>query len=217
MLFQTRTARLVAGSLVACLGLPAHGDLVEFVAAPESSPMGNDSLGNFSGTLSYDLLGGGLASLAITIENTSLLDGWLTALAFDGPAGTSDWTLDSGASSGLGAAWEGLAGPVDVAPFGVRGYGASISNAWTGGGSPTDGLAAGSTATFTFSGLGSESVSAADFLTSNSGWNLVLRFRGFSNGDSDKLAAVITIPTPGGLAPMLVAGAFHAGRRRRSN
>lgn len=199
----------------AALAVPTMADTIHISSNHAESPNPN-SYGGFEGTLTFDDLGGGLARIAIMLENTSSFDGWLTSLAFDAAAGTSGFSFDAGASSGLGAAWSGLAGPISTAPFGSRASGASISADWEGGDNPHDGLAAGATATWVFHGsVASSGVSAADFLSPHGGNNLVVRFRGFSNGASDKLPGQETpaVPGIGGLATLAAVGC--ARRRRR--
>jgi hypothetical protein len=173
----------------------------------------SNSYGGFDGTLTFDEIGGGLAVLTISLQNTAQFGGWLTAIAFDGPAGTSDWMFDEMSSSGLSDGWNDLTGPISVSPFHYRSFGASTSGDWLGGGSPETGLAAGDSATWVFQGSTTGGVSAMDFLTPNDGQNLLFRFRGFSNGASDKLPATPSVPGLGGLA--VLAGVGGVRRRRR--
>lgn len=175
------------------------------------------SYGGFTGTATYNDLGGGMAEFILSLTNTSQFNGKLVALAFDSAAGTSGWTFDSGASSGLSSAWGNLSGSINTQPFGSRSHGASTTSQWEGGGSPNTGLAAGATGTWVFTGSGDASVSAADFLSPNGGQNLLIRFRGFDNDASDKLPAieVPTDPAVPGIGGLAVLGGLGAIRRRR--
>lgn len=199
----------------AALAVPTAADTIH-ISSNNAESSNTSSYGGFEGTLTFNDLGGGFARVVIMLENTSSFDGWLTALAFDAAAGTSGFSFDAGASSGLGAAWSDLTGPINTAPFGSRASGASTSSGWEGGGDPHHGLAAGATATWVFNGsVASSSVSAADFLSPNGGNNLVVRFRGFSNGASDKLPGqeIPAVPGLGGVAALGFAGLTR--RRRR--
>ena len=207
---QTCTTSVVAVALCATVTM---GDIIHITADPTGSPESPNSYGGFEGTLGYDAIGGGLARLVLTLTNTSIHDGWLTALAFDDAEGTGGWSLNVSESTSLGASWTDLAGPINTQPFGTRDHGAASNGDWQGGGDPHLGLAAGDSATWIFDGWGDATVSALDFLTPNGGRNLVIRFRGFGNGASDKLPATPVVPGAGGLAAL--AGVGLAGRRRR--
>ena len=214
--------RYLAIVMLAVASGHAAADTIQ-IQSDNAASSNSTSYGGFTGTATYNELGGGMAEFILTLTNTSQFGGKLVAHAFDSAAGTSGWTFDAGASSGLSAAWGNLSGSINTQPFGSRSHGASTTNQWEGGGSPNTGLVAGATGTWVFTGLGDAMVSAADFLSPNGGQNLVIRFRGFDNGASDKLPAVEVpgdtgttdspVPGPGALA--VLAGLAAIRRRRR--
>ena len=183
----------------------AHADTIQ-IQSDNAASSNSTSFGGFTGTATYNDLGGGMAEFILSLTNTSQFNGKLVALAFDSAAGTSGWTFDSGASSGLSGDWGNLSGSINTQPFGSRSHGASTTNQWEGGGNPNTGLAVGETGTWVFTGSGGASVSATDFLSPNGGQNLVIRFRGFDNEASDKLPAIEVpgnpVPGIGGLAAL---------------
>lgn len=205
---------MVAGTI--CTGSIA--DMILITSNNEASS-NKTSYGGFTGSLQYDFLGGGSALMTLTLTNTSQFDGLLVALAFDAAADTSGWTFSSAMSSGLSNSWDDISGSINTAPFGTRSFGASNTNSWVGGGSPNSGLSFGDTGVWVFQGNGADSSSAADFLSPNDGNNLLVRFRGFSNGASDKLPAMPDDPPPAvpgfvGL-PLIVLSGLTRRRRRR--
>ena len=203
---------VLAALAASTIGLSAaNADLINIGSETSASEHG---LGQFAGTLNYISGGANSATIIISLTNTSPVGngGYLTALALwhSSNAGLNTVTFVSSSDANFG----GLAGPVNGAPHGSYAAGASTGGGWTGGGSPSAGLAVGESATFTFSlnGAGVGLLSAANFINMNNDhWDLVVRFRGFGNGDSDKVPAN---PTPGAAA-LLGLGGLAAARRRR--
>ncbi|MDZ4754220.1 MAG: hypothetical protein SGJ11_06950 [Phycisphaerae bacterium] len=80
--------------------------------------------------------------------------------------------------------------------------GASTSGSGTGGGSPSQGLAVGETGTYVFTVGAAASllanIDAMSFWSQNDGSpEFAVRFRGFENGGSDKVAGQLTVvPVP---------------------
>lgn len=204
--------------LISCpLATVATADTIQLVSNNAASS-NSTSYGGFTGSLQYDFLGGSAANVILTLTNTAQFDGKLVAIAFDAAADTSGWGFNLAMSSGLSSSWGDIAGSISTAPFGSRSYGASTSNQWLGGGSPNNGVLTGDTGVWVFEGTGTASVSAADFLSPNESDNLLVRFRGFSNGASDKLPAMpgepaSVVPGLAGLPVIALAGLM---RRRRS-
>lgn len=201
---QWSAVAIAAASAVTAL----EAGVIDIVSDNQNSSNGPaGSYGGFVGTLEYDWVDAGDSLLTITLENTSQFDGRLVALAFNDDMAT-DWTFDSSSSSGLSTDWAGLAGPISTSPFGEREFGASASSSWLGGGSPMGGLAAGDSGTWVFRSAEATDRSALEFFTQSA---LVIRFRGFSNGASDKLPST-TVPGPSAMA---VLGVIGLARRRR--
>jgi MYXO-CTERM domain-containing protein len=222
MRFGLSIAGLMAAAAVMSAST-ASGDTIQITSNNAASSNGlAGSYGGFTGSVTYDFLGGTSARLSITLTNTSQFSGELVAIAFDDAVGTGDWLFHMGDSSIPHNNWFDISGHINTAPFGQREHGVSIhqgSAAWEGGGNPHPGIHAGETATWVFTGTGTASVSAADFLSPNGGQNLVVRFRGFSNGASDKLPAMASTgnppPVPGIAGIAVLAGVGSLRRRRR--
>lgn len=196
---MTTRTRAFALSLFAAAAMATTGAQ----AADNFSFGGTGATGvSFSGMVTYDPLAAFELTITLTNTTSSAIGGFLTGLAFDLPEGTSitsatsthpDMTLVSGAS---------------VAPFGTRGWAMAVGGDWLGGGAPQGGIAAGSDGTFSF-----DLTNAPDSLTLAE-LNPVARFRGLSDGGSDKVPA---IPEPESWA-MMAAGLALLGvmkRRRR--
>jgi hypothetical protein len=191
---------------------------------------GSGSAGSFTGAIEYQALSPTAAKLIISLTNTSPEDngGYLTAFAFNNPL---DLINDVVLSYSNDPDFKLIGGDefddsVATNPFGDSDIGASATkNEWLGGGSPTGGLAVGATGNFTFSFTGT----ALNTLTTESFMNalstgggggaewLLVRFRGFEDGDSDKVPAR-PVPEPttlvllgSGLAMTIVR---HRMRRR---
>lgn len=200
--------RILAFATVAVVSTSVSADVIQVTTNNAQSSNGT-SFGYASGTLSWTDVSASEGLLGLTLTNESAIGGYITGVAFDGP-GTA--TFDLGLSSGLSSAWSGVFN-TSTSPFGDRDYGASTSGDWIGGGNPNSGLAAGDTGTWVFSVIHDpgDTLSAADYLF---GDNFLLRFRGFDNGDSDKvpLTGIPAVPGPASLA---VLGSLAAIRRRR--
>ncbi len=188
-----------AAALVACILVPAGASALPIAIA---SATGLDGLGSFTGTIDYDPV---LAELELYLENTSPAGngGKLVAFAFNNPANLiTDVALTSknaNFSRCGGAGADDFQNDIKVQPFGYADIGASISGQWEGGGSPNNGLGVGSFATFTFkfTGSGLSALTIDDFLsavtTKQDQW-LAVRFKGFNNGGSDKVGALVPDP-----------------------
>lgn len=206
--------RSAAVALIAVAGIGLSSAQADIINIGSEVSASEHALGQFTGTLNYTSGGANSATIVISLTNTSALanGGYITALALwhSSNAGLSTVSFVSSNDANFG----GLAGPVNGAPHGNYAAGASTGGSWTGGGSPSAGLAVGESATFTFSvtGVGVGLLSASSFAHLNNGeWDLVIRFRGFEDGGSDKVPAN---PTPGA-AGLLAMGALAATRRRR--
>jgi len=188
---------------------------------------GVGSLGEFSGTLDYSFTNSTTAALSIVLNNDSDAGngGFITALAFNNPSDfvsgvvltlpTTDFNLLGGAT---------FNNTVNGAPFGQFDIGAGVGTNWEGGGTPSDGIAVGSTETFLFSLTGNNLNTLTDqsFLNALSvgpgdgegHQSLVVRFRGFDDEGSDKVPYVVPEPATMLLFGSGLLGGIFARRRK---
>lgn len=172
--------------------------------------------GLFTGSVKYDWTSSTSATLTISLKNVSPTSngGYITAAAFNDPAGAggvnfSTVTLQSGPANFtlIGSAKDGasFANQLSGSPYGNFDLAASNSSSVLGGGTPTTGIGVNQTGTFVFNitGTGLDLFSAQSFLStySTDGKSaLLVRFRGFNNGLSDKDVVGMTPTPPGGNA-----------------
>lgn len=175
------------------------------IAADDFSFSGTGATGvSFSGMVSYDPLAAYELTISLTNTTAAAIGGFLTGLAFDLPDGAS---ITAYTSSHPGMT---LVSGASVAPFGTRDWAVALGGDWLGGGSPLGGVAAGTDGTWSFDlSNAPDSLTLADL-------NMVARFKGLENGDSDKVPA---IPEPETWAMMMAGLALlgFAKRRRRSD
>lgn len=211
---QTISNSLTASILTLSLASVASG---AFTTATYQTGVSMEGLGSFTAIVTYDYSSGTTASLTVLATNTSLASngGYITGIALTGSGASAVSFVSSNAAN-----FHGLFGSVSANPFGTYQGGASTSSSWEGGGAPSMGLAIGQSALFTFnltdSAVNFASHTATTILTQVSGSGLVLRFRGFNNGGSDKVSGVVstTVPAPGVLSAMALLVAFARRRRR---
>ncbi len=171
--------------------------------------------GQFSGSVEVRSQTTTSAVIEVKLTNISTPlsnGGYLTGFAFNDPNTASKGNI-SGVTSytttyspPTGQAFTLLGAPtftntVSTSPYGNFDIGAAVGGDWLGGGMPQDGLAIGETGTFTFvvSGYNLTNLSAANLLaatSSNYTAGFVVRFRGFTDGSSDKDIAGIICPPP---------------------
>ncbi|MDX2270051.1 MAG: PEP-CTERM sorting domain-containing protein [Bryobacter sp.] len=198
-----------------------------------------EGIASFTGSLTYTATNATTATLVVNLTNTSPLDngGYLTSFAFNNPSNyitgvtmstttgldnllgkASKKQLDKGKKS-----WQNL---VDAQPFGSFDIGASVGSCWHSCGGPTDGIYAGNSGTWTFNltGTNLNTLTEQSFVNTTSyskGYGnqfMVVRFRGFLDGGSDKVPTVVTVvPEPSEYALVLSAGvgALLFARRRK--
>jgi hypothetical protein len=158
---------------------------------------GESGLGLFEGSLTYSLLKDS-ALLTIQLKNTSpvAVGGYITALAFNNPMGSITGASYSDANFSL-LGGPGYSNGINGMPLGYFDLGAGMGGDWMGGGDPKPGIGVGQTKSFAFNLTGTnlallnENSFAAELSHGGSptmgGQFIGVRFRGFSNGGSDKV------------------------------
>lgn len=174
-----------------------------------------EGIGRFEANLSYSYSGGTSATIAITLTNTTDLSlrGYITALALNPNGAASGMSFVSSTN----AAFVNIPSPVSAPPFGDFAVGAGLNGSFLGSGNPALGIeAGGGSAVFTFTLTGSESALAAldaETALSQTGYAMIVRFRGGAGGWSDKVVGC-ALPAPGALAILGAAGLMPRRRRR---
>lgn len=193
----------------ALAGLLALSAMTSANAAPIS---GTGTLGSFTGTLTYSAATNTAATLNLSLANTSPAanTGFITAFVLNNPGNqitsiSSFTDAPGGGSFGLIALTNN---GINASPNGQFDFGATTGGSFEGGGAPSAGIAAGASDSFAFSLTGSnlQALTASSFLaelstgTGSGGGAAALdvRFRGFTNGGSDKV--VLSGGTGGGAA-----------------
>lgn len=194
----------VAKAALLCLSVAAVPAMAGPVSIGSDGAGSTEGYGSFTGTMTYVATSSTKATLTVSITNTSPAanGGYITAIAFNNPGDKiSGVTLSSnlsGFSNVIGGSSYngGISGP----PFGNFDIGASTSSSWLGGGSPTGGVAVGQTANLVFSltGTGLNTLTEQSFLNACVDDEfMIVRFRGFNNGGSDKVPTdVVNNPPP---------------------
>lgn len=182
---------------------------------PCGSSEGPDSKGLFFAVVTYSYTSGTTASVTVDLYNTTLpaYGGFITGLAVNKQAGVTGMSFASCTNSNFLAV-----SAFNAPPFGSFTAGGALGADWTGGGNPSDGIAIGSSALFTFNITGSSVVlaamSAEDVFGPNAMGNaMAVRFRGGVGDWSDKVLGCAT-PAPGAVALLGVVGLLSSRRRR---
>lgn len=171
------------------------------VAIGDDSADSTEHLGKYWGTLDYVAMSPTAATLTLTLSNTSAAanSGFITGIAFQNPGdhitGVSLATTTHLSTLLGGSSFhDGIA----AQPFGNFDIGASLNGNFNGSGNPNSGLAAGQTGTWTFSlsGTGLQTLSASSFMQMSESCDedatpFLARFRGFSDGGSDKVPGML--------------------------
>jgi hypothetical protein len=238
-------AAIAAAALLASTG-PARADFVADSFATLKSDPSFSGPGEFTGKFEVDNVSTTSAVIRVTLTNTSAAagGGYITGFAFNNPDNLITGAVLTATPTNYNSFQ--LLGPdtynntVDASPFGKFDIGAAVGGDWTGGGSPTTGILAGNTATFEFTltGTGLDTITALDILSelskmqgNKTGEEFIVRFKGFNNGNSDKVGAVVThggnppppppppsnpVPAPAGLILGLIGiGGCLLGRGTR--
>lgn len=206
-------SRVLFGAVVSAIGVLA-GSASAGISIQGNIPASTEQTGaNYSGTIDYSGAGSS-GILTISLTNASAgTGGYLTAFVFN--ISSIDPLASASLSSGPTSDW-GILTNVNGAPFGTFDSGSSTGGSFEGGGPPSRGLAVGASGTWIFNISASDAglLTPQSFITGSSAQNFVARFRGLTNGGSDKVP-VQAVPTPGALTMLSVAG-FIAARRRRA-
>ncbi len=96
---------------------------------------------------------------------------------------------------------------MNAQPYGPYDIGSALGGDFEGGGDPKDGIAVGGSLAFSFTF--SQDFEEADFINQIGDW-FIVRFRGFNNGQSDKVPIDPNTPVPEP-ATMLLLGAGLIG------
>ncbi len=185
---------------------PADAQIISIDANMSAS---TESLGNFTGSISYVDTNATSGKLTISLTNTSATSGYLTGFVFNvhEPVNVSLSNVTLSATdtnfSLLGSS--PYQGGVSASPFGSFDLGAALGGDFQGGGSPNGGLAQNASGTFTFTLTGS----SLNTLTTSDNQFFVARFRGFSGGGSDAVPASLVggaVPEPSSLLLLGVGG-----------
>lgn len=246
--------RLAAALLVGVAALASPGQArAAFVADSSATLVATSStsnLGTFTGTIAVDNISPTSASVRVTLTNTTSasLGGYITGFAFNLPGSIASATLTPNPTGSFylagGGTFNNTIGSYDDVPGQPYGYfdiGAGLgTDGSLNGGSPTSGLASGQSGTFIFSltstasGYNLNNLSAQVLLSMLSAnpqgggaQAFLVRFRGFTNGGSDKVVIGPTPtpppPPPPGAVPappavvlgLLGIGGLFLGRVRR--
>jgi hypothetical protein len=192
---------LVAGSIAVAIALTAASP--RLASAAPVIITGDGSLGDFWATLSYSSSSATAGTLSVAMSNlvTTLPGGHITAFVFNAPTGAISVTgVTQGATFGANfGLLNGIQNGINGQPFGLFDIGASTGGSFQGGGNPNVGIPVEGLANFDFdlTGIGldvSEDAFLAALINTLSSprgvsdlASFVVRFRGFDNGDSEKV------------------------------
>lgn len=197
-------------------GLCAASASASFSTATVVPCGSSEGFGSFRAELIYWYGGGSSANVSITLTNDTevSLGGLITALAINPNATVG------GVSVGLTTlpAFEAIAVPISAPPYGSFAAGVGLGGSFLGSGDPSSGIGVGGFGIFNFTLTGSAEALAAltaeTVLSQDSGYSMVVRFRGGAVDDwSDKVVGC-ALPAPGALALLGASGLVPRRRRR---
>jgi hypothetical protein len=214
-----RAARAFCALVIAFagLGMNAAEAQASFISIESDSSNSTENLGRFTGSIEYNYQFGYLGTINITLTNTSAAAnaGLLTGFVFNIDSADPDAcaVLQSGTHPFfLDAQGE------NAAPFGDDfDAGAALGGNFLGGGSTNNGIPVVETGTFTFQLVASDAanLTAESFINGPYAFDFIVRFRGFEDGGSDKVPAMVTIvPAPAALSVLSVCILGLRNRKR---
>jgi hypothetical protein len=162
-----------------------------------------EALGNFIGEFTYRLFSPSVATLDVTLINTSPSSngGFLTGLVFNNPNNFItgvNLTSSNTFFSLLGA--PSFKDSISASPFSTFDIGTAAGGNFLGGNNPNNGIPVGESASFTFTMTGNnlDQLNTNSFFEekSNEGYFAIARFKGFNNGGSDKVPGAAGVPEP---------------------
>ena len=203
---------LAAVSLASLISATASAS----VSVHNYEPCGStDGFGSFLATVTYTYTSGTTAGVSVVLNNNTTpvsSGGYITGLLLNVNATGISFVSCTNANFMN-------TGPASGAPYGSFMSGAALGGNWLGGGNPNDGIAIGSSATFTFSMSGTaaalSAISAADVFAIPGGNGMAVRFKGGTDPKdwSDKVLGC-PAPAPGAAALIGLAGLVSSRRRR---
>lgn len=188
MAYFPRIGSTLAASLL-CLPITATATIIT-----EQTVTGSGGLGSYSAHFKWD---GSILSLDLTNTSNPSNGGYLTGFLLELPNSSSftKWQTNSNLTA-LTPNQEHYSG----APYGNFDYGYALGGNFLGGGSPTSGISVGKTGHFEFSQWNNvNGFDVGDFFENLStleqnDTNLLVRFKGFKDGGSDKVIGIFTPP-----------------------
>lgn len=174
----------------------------------------SSNLGRFSGFLKYSHAANATTAtleLSLTNLNTTAAGGKITGFAFN-VAGTPSITLGSFSTSSGHSSFGLHANPSQTSPWGAFEYSIAMGSNFNGSGSPNPGITRGNTGVFSVVVSGTaavlQSLSATTFFSQNttqansvSPTPILVRFKGFDGGSSDKVTGIPVNLDPGPTPP----------------
>jgi hypothetical protein len=205
------SALVVVSAVALTTGNQAHAG---FISIQSDSSNSTEELGSFTGSIDYTFNSGSTGTIVISLTNTSVAAnaGLITGFVFNIDSTDADATATLQTATHPFLDTQGG----NAAPFGADfDAGAALGGNFLGGGSPQNGIAVGETGTFTFQLVADDasSLTAEDFINGPYAFDFIVRFKGFANGGSDKVPAMV-VPEPSAVV-LLGLGLLGVCRRRR--
>lgn len=149
-------------SLLLLSAWPSHADTLNMIG------VGQNGYGKFSGSLTVDSISATLATITVSLTNTTAprLGGYITGFAFNNPNSPAKGDITGVTESPSGysttnSAFRAIGSSeyansvvtndgINAAPYGTFDLGAALGGNWSGGGNPHSGIGVGNTASFIF-------------------------------------------------------------------